>query len=308
MRVLAALALLLALPAAAQTGEDDVIAFASADSLLAVALGDWRDVKTPVAEYDTLLNVLLPTMEGALLGHEPRTGDKGGLRPLGAALPADGAPLLFVTPVGPRPDLELGDEVSRLGFGGRCVADEYAARGVAVAFDGRGTFTDDLFGPALVVILGDALGRGAYYITPIEGEGYDDEVALGVPFWAFSSSLFTTPDPSLWAGLKGGRWPALPSDIVEGRLATLDDVAAGRAAFTLGTTGPSAAAPSVVTLPQYALLLDDGVPVPGVVFQAEEAFAIRSAAFQPAEAGRQPQIVLLDTLVLLGDLPPAPGK
>lgn len=295
------LAALAAFPAAAPAAQDDenVVWFVPADSLLGAARAAWEPMGTPVAAFDTLLNVLLPPMRRALAGDEPRTGVAGGVRPFAIELLPGGSVVLGVTLLGPRPDLGFGGEVNRLGLAARMMASEHGARAVGVLFDGRGTFTDDLFGPALVAMLGDADGHNAFLVLPIDGA----TEALGAPRWRFGSPVFYDLADVLPPDILGTAWPPLPARVVSGRLATPADVADGTAVFALNVTG-GAAAPAEVLLPQYAVMVEDGRFVPGVLVQAEEALGIRSAAFRPV--GGAPTIVPLDLLILLGQEPPAP--
>ena len=93
-------------------------------------------------------------------------------------------------------------------------------------------------------------------------------------------------------------WPDLPTEgFLAGRIATAEDVALGRAQFAIGS---DAGAEHIdIVIPQYAILRDEGVQLPGIVLQAEAAQGMRVAAFRPLDGGNT-TIVLVDSLELLG--------
>ena len=94
-------------------------------------------------------------------------------------------------------------------------------------------------------------------------------------------------------------WPELPTEgFISGRVATPDDVVAGRALFSTG--GAPGAKPIAIAIPQYALYRNEtGELVAGIVLQAEEAQGMRVAGFRPIDGGSA-VIALVDDLELLG--------
>ena len=75
----------------------------------------------------------------------------------------------------------------------------------------------------------------------------------------------------LWGPIERNQWRQVPC--ITGRLATEDDVKAGRAAFYLGNLEEVPAGPAKLKLPALALWRDSDseTPIPVVVIQAEES-------------------------------------
>ncbi len=79
-----------------------------------------------------------------------------------------------------------------------------------------------------------------------------------------------------------GPYPDLATlDVVHGRVATLDDVNAGRAVFT--TQGHPSAKPIKVDLPQYVCCRSEGKNSAGALIQAEEGPGMQIAGVRLAD-------------------------
>ncbi|WP_434049057.1 hypothetical protein [Marinobacter salarius] len=68
------------------------------------------------------------------------------------------------------------------------------------------------------------------------------------------------------------QWPPLPeTGFISGRAAEMQDVQAGNAVFVAAVNGVSIGKSIDISIPQYALHIDQGLKTPVVIVQAESA-------------------------------------
>lgn len=97
-------------------------------------------------------------------------------------------------------------------------------------------------------------------------------------------------------------WPALPTHgFIVGRTATQEDVAAGNAAFAIGSVQST---PLQIGIPQYALFKDEGKKTPVILIQAEAAAGKQLVAGRTLEGGEV--VGMLSDFELLGVRKPVP--
>ena len=103
-------------------------------------------------------------------------------------------------------------------------------------------------------------------------------------------------------------WPDLPKGggYIAGRVATVDDVTAGNAAFAaVGKNGEPLSKPIMLHIPQYALHVeaDKGVETPIIVIQAEDTPAGKTIGYSIV-GGSGLGVCLLAEVRLLGVVKP----
>lgn len=98
-------------------------------------------------------------------------------------------------------------------------------------------------------------------------------------------------------------WPDLPDNFVKGHLATAEDVASGRAEFSVQASQPGTARVIPIPIPQYAICAVDHAEVPGVVVQAESAQGMDIVGFRPL-VEPAPHVLLMSECRMLGQQRP----
>lgn len=97
-------------------------------------------------------------------------------------------------------------------------------------------------------------------------------------------------------------WPPLPDKgFVVGRPATLEDIKAGNAVFVASEDGRSIGKPLDIIIPQYAYLKSEGLKIPVILVQAEEAKGMKMVGAR--DFSGQAHVANLQEFQLLGLTP-----